>query len=114
MSFQSLPTEILYADVSNNMGVSFNSLPGNVTNCKGYSIQAIWTNGSTPVGTMSLQASNDGQNWSDIPNSSLPVSGNSDNNIFNVSKNIYYNFVRLVYTRTSGDATVVVSLVAKA
>lgn len=96
------------------MGVTFQSLAGNVTNVSGYSIQAVWSNGSSPVGIMSLQASNDDLNWSDIPNSSLPVSGNSGNNIFNVSKNAYYNFVRLVYTRTSGDGILYISMVSKA
>lgn len=114
MSFQSLPTEILFAGISNNMGGDFFSLPGNVTNVSGYCIQAIWTNGSSPVGVMSIQASLDGENWSDIPNSSLPVSGNSDNNIFNVSKHAYYNFTRLKYVWTSGDATCVISMVSKA
>ena len=113
MSFQSLPTEILFADVSNNMGTDFFSLPGNVTNVAGYSIQAIWTNGTSPVGSMSLQASNDSENWSDIPNSTLPVSGNTGNNVFNTSNNVYYNYVRLVYTFTSGNATCVVSMVSK-
>ena len=95
------------------MGSNFFSLPGNVTNVAGYSIQAVWSNGSSLVGTMNIQASNDGINWSDIPNSSLPVSGNNDNNIFNVSKHAYYNFARLKYVSTSGDGICVVSIVSK-
>lgn len=95
------------------MGTDVFSLSGNITNVPGYSIQAVWTNGSSPVGVMSLQASNDDSNWSDIPNSSLPVSGNSDNNIFNVSKHSYYNFVRLKYVRTSGNGLLVITLVPK-
>lgn len=114
MSFQSLPTEILLASTTNNMGTTLYSLPGNVTNVSGYSIQAIWTNGSSPMGVMSVQASNDAINWSDIPNSSLPVLSNSDNNIFNVSKHAYYNFTRLKYVRTSGDGILVISMVSKA
>lgn len=113
MSFEAKSTEVLLASDVNNMGVSLASLPGNVTNVAGYSIQAIWSNGSLPVGVMSLQASNDSFNWSDIPNSSLPVTGNSDNNLFNISKHSYYNFVRLIYTRTSGDGTLVIYMVSK-
>ena len=115
MSFQSKPTEILFAGNVNNMGGDFFTLPGNVTNVPGYSIQAIWTDLSTPVGVMSIQASNDAVNWSDIPNSSLPVGGtNTDtNNIFNVSKRINYNYARLKYVWTSGDATCVISMVQK-
>lgn len=114
MSFQSITPEILLASDVHNMSTSLFSLPGNVTNVAGYSIQAVWSNGSTPMGVMSLQASNDSTNWSDIPNSSLTVAGNNGNNIFNVSKNAYYNFVRLVYTRTSGDGIVVAIMVSKA
>lgn len=114
MSFQSLPTEILLASVVDNMGTSVFSLPGNITNVSGYCIQAVWTNGSSPVGNMSLQASLDAENWSDIPNSTLPVAGNSDNNIFNVSKHAYYNYVRLFYARISGDGTLVITMVSKA
>lgn len=113
MSFESKATEILLASDVNNMGVSLFSLPGNITNVAGYCIQAVWSNGSSPVGTMSLQASLDSENWSDIPNSSLPVAGNSDNNVFNVSKHAYYNFVRLKYTRTSGDGLLVIYMVSK-
>lgn len=95
-----------------NLSASFNSDKGNVTNARGYSIQAVWTGGGSPVGTMSLQASTDGTNWSDISTSTLSVSGNSGNNIFNV-KDVYYNFVRLVYTRTSGTANVSITLISK-
>lgn len=113
MSFESKPTEILFADVVNNMSSSFFSLPGNVTNVAGYSVQAVWSNGSTPLGNMNLQASNDGMNWSDIPNSTLPVIGNSGNNIFNTGKGAYYNFVRLSYIRTSGNGLCIISIVSK-
>lgn len=113
MSFQSKPTEILFASNINNMGSDFFSLPGNVTNVPGYSIQAIWTDGSTPVGIMSVQASNDGVNWSDIPLSSLDVSGNSDNNLYNVSKLVNYNYARVKYVYTSGNATCVILMASK-
>lgn len=113
MSFEAKSTEILLASDVDNMGVTLFSLPGNITNVSGYCIQATWTNGSSPVGIMSLQASLDSENWSDIPNSSLPVASNSDNNVFNISKHAYYNFVRLKYTRTSGDGTLVITMVSK-
>jgi len=116
MSFESKPTEILLASDINNMGSTVFCLPGNITNVSGYCIQAIWSDGS-PVGIMSLQASIDStsDNWSDIPNSSLPVPtvAGETNNIFNVSKHAYYNFVRLKYTRTSGNGILVVSMVSK-
>jgi len=113
VSFESKPTEILLASDVNNMGTSVQSLAGNCTNVLGYCIQAIWTNGSNPIGSMSVQASNDGTNWSDIPNSTLPVSGNNGNNIFNIGKHAYYNFARLSYVRTSGDGNLVITFVSK-
>lgn len=113
MAFEAKSTEILLASDTNNMSTSLFSLPGNVTNVAGYAIQAVWSNGSTPVGSMNLQASNDSVNWSDIPNSTLAVSGNTGNNIFNTGKGAYYNFVRLVYTRTSGDGNLLITLVSK-
>jgi len=114
MSFESKPTEVLLASDVNNMGTSLFSLPGNITNVSGYCIQAFWTGGS-PVGIMSLQASLDSVNWSDIPNSSLPspTDDGETNNIFNVSKHAYYNFVRLKYTRTSGNGLLVIHMVSK-
>lgn len=115
MSFESKPTEILLASDVNNMGTSVFSLPGNITNVSGYCIQAIWTNAISPIGTMSLQASLDGNYWSDIPHSSLPVPSitSENNNIFNVSKHAYYNFVRLKYTRSSGNGLLVVYMTSK-
>lgn len=113
MSFESKSNEVLLASTTDNMGTTFFSLPGNITNAIGYCIQAIWSSGSSPTGSMSLQASIDDQNWSDISNSTLSVSGDSGNNIFNASKNVFYNFVRLKYTRTSGDGILVVYMVSK-
>lgn len=79
---------------------------------KGYAIQAIWSAGSTPVGSTKLQASLDGTNYTDIDGSSISVSGNSGSNFYNIEL-ANYPYVRLVYTRTSGSGTLNVSISAK-
>lgn len=113
MSFQSLPMQILLASAVNNMGTSLFSIPGNITNATGYCIQAAWSNGSTPVGTITLQASNDSMIWTDIDDISLTVSGNSGSDLFNSGPGKYYNFIRVVYTRTSGDGILLIQMSSK-
>src|SRR5271165_6644265 len=81
----------------------------------GYAIQAEFT--GTPTGTFKLQASNDNcpkgpqppvqpTNWTDIANSPYTVSASGDY-MWNVSWT-QYNWVRLVYTDTSGGTSTAV------
>ncbi len=63
-------------------------------------IRAEWA-GSTPVGTLSLQISDDGDGWSDYTGSATTVNGDG-NFLWNLS-NIGYQYVRVVYARVSGD-----------
>lgn len=97
---------------------------GNITsngiylaNIFSYAIQAIWTGGGTPVGTFKLQGSNDNgesgtttlgatqpTNWTDITTSSQAITGNSGSVLYDAAS-CGYRWVRLVYTRTSGTAT---------
>lgn len=100
------------------------SMGGNVTstgiylaNIYAFSIQAVWSGGSSPVGTFKLQGSNDagdaGQtttghqqptNWTDITSSSQAITGTPGSALYDVTQ-CSYRWVRLVYTRTSGSAT---------
>ena len=77
-----------------------------------YAIQVVFT--GTPTGTFKLQGSCDPipqarvevqtpTNWSDIINSSIAVSA-AGNLMWNVSE-IGYNYVRVVYTDTSGGTS---------
>jgi len=78
-----------------------------------YSFQAVWT-GSSPVGTLDVQVSNDHQEnggvvvnagtWTSIYNSVPAVSGNSGSLFLNISA-ISAAFVRAVYTKGSGTGT---------
>lgn len=66
-------------------------------------IQAVWSAGSTPVGTLQLQGSVDGTNYFNV-GSTVAVSGNSGTAQV-TDANAGYLFARLLYTRTSGSAT---------
>lgn len=89
----------------------------------GYSIQAVYT--GTPTGAFKLQGSSDPVpqagspsitaaptpvNWSDIANSSESISaaGNFMWNVFDVM----YNWVRLVYTDSSGGTSTAIVTVS--
>lgn len=112
MSFEEKPQQHLITSSVDNMSTSFNSLPGNVTNAAGFSIQSVWS-GSTAVGTQFVQASNDMTNWVDIPNSTLPVTGSSGSNMWNTTGKVNYNYARLVYTSTSGDGIINATMESK-
>ena len=77
----------------------------------GYAIQAEWTSTSALTGTLKLQASNDGNVWSDLP-SSQAIAGSSGSFIWNNS-DIFYQYVRLFYAHTSGTGTLNANLIAK-
>ena len=101
------------------MNTTINSAPYNVQQSYGYAIQADFT--GTPTGTFTLQASNDPAtsympgnasntnpvtNWSVITNSSYAVTA-AGNYMWNVY-DVMYNWVRLVYTDTSGGTSTAV------
>lgn len=76
--------------------------------------------GSSPVGTIKLQASNDmiqaanlaslttPTNWNDIPNTTVNVSGNGSYVI--PKTEISYQWIRAVWTATSGTGTITANL----
>lgn len=79
--------------------------------------------GSSPVGTVKLQFSNDltiagnlpmdftPTNWSDIPNASVSV---TDVGVFAIAKtDLCYRWIRAKYTATSGTGTVTVNFFAQ-
>jgi hypothetical protein len=78
----------------------------------GFAIQALWSAGSTPTGTLKVQGSCDNgvsdsdptgvTNWEDI--ATQAVSGNTGAKLFNLDGQ-HYKWVRLAYTRSGGSAT---------
>lgn len=88
----------------------------------GYSIQAVIT--GSAAGTLKLQGSSDPvpdsnfnvvsypvSNWTDIVNSSEPVTG-AGTVIYNV-EGVFYNWVRVVYTSSSGTGTMTIRFNSK-
>lgn len=112
--------EILLA--TSDASINETSLPGLLAHAWGYSIQAIFT--GSPVGAIKLQGSSDPVpdanfaaanypvvNWTDIANSSTSVTG-SGTVAYDVVKSAY-NWVRVVYTASSGTGTITVQYVTK-
>lgn len=107
-----------------SMNASFNGAALDVSHLEGFAIEAKWTESSaTLAGTLKVQVSNtaflnnvyqqEDPNavWSDIAGSSVAVSG-SGTQMWNVSS-AYYKACRVVWTRTSGQGSIVVTYWAK-
>lgn len=96
---------------------SFNTDAVNLISIYAYSIQVVWSGSGTPIGIFSLQGSNDsgdigsGQgvsqpvNFTPITNSPQSISGNTGSILYDITE-CSYRWVRLVYTATSGTATI--------
>jgi hypothetical protein len=80
----------------------------------GFSVQLVYT--GSPVGTFTLEASNDKLNatpttWVTVDNSSTAIAA-SGNFMINMEKS-YFGWVRVKYTFTSGTGTIAVKIIAK-
>lgn len=97
--------------------VSQNSAHGLLASAFGYSLQAVIT--GTATGTLKLQGSNDPvpdasflvptftvSNWTDILDSTQSVTG-AGTLLYNV-EGVFYNWVRAVYTASSGTGTITI------
>jgi hypothetical protein len=117
------PTPVFTAVTGQSMATSLISLPTIILKLSLVSYGVSWT-GSTPVGALSVQVSNDysqnaaGQTlnagtWNTVPFedstgaivTSVAVTGNTGNGFINI-RDIAAYAVRLVYTATSGTGTI--------
>lgn len=73
-------------------------------------VQSVWSAGSTPVGFILVQASNDDSTYTTID--SQAVSGNTGSLMYKAS-DVGYRYVRAYYSRTSGSGTLSVKIAAK-
>jgi hypothetical protein len=73
--------------------------------------QATWS-GTSPVGVLQIQFSNDDTNWTDLSGFTYNLSGNSGSWGFQqvIGGAPYY---RAVYTRTSGTGTLTITLAGR-
>lgn len=83
-----------------------------VPNAEGRHIALSATfSGSSPVGTLTLQGSNDGIQYGAIA-AALAVSGNSGTVCLNVP-NVAFPYINCLYTKTSGTGTITASISVK-
>lgn len=92
-----------------DMASSVNSENAQVSLVTGFSIQSVFS--GAPVGNLKLQVSNDGTNFYDYPGSSANISS-AGTIIWNVG-DVYFQWVKVVYTRTSGTGTLNITLTYK-
>lgn len=88
---------------SGDMSADITSASESLLHIFGYCVQVQWS-GTSPVGTLTLEASNDGASWSTVDGSLDDVYGDSGSGIYHVT-DVFYPYVRLKYTRTSGTGT---------
>lgn len=99
-----------------SLGASFNGAAILVDQVYGFSMHMIYT--GTPNGTLKIQCSNDVTtnellvtNWSDITGASAAIT-TAGNTFFNVDQ-VYFKWIRVTYTRTSGTGALDVNYFAK-
>jgi hypothetical protein len=86
---------------SGDMTTTLTSSTVDIREIPGVAVQGYWS-GTSPVGTLTLNGSNDGVVWTAM--SSLSVSGNNGSDMFNyVQPNMAY--IQIVYTPTSGSGS---------
>lgn len=71
-----------------------------ISDCTVIAVQAVWT-GTSPTGTVTIEGSLDGSNWSTFGASSITVSGSSGNGLINFNP-AGMPFVRVNFTKTGG------------
>ena len=125
MKLMRIPGQKGQAAVPRSMDASFNGTAMNLEYLDGFSICADVVESSAALaGTLKLQACNnafqnnaDGQEnsaaiWVDIPSSSVTLTSGNTTVFWNVS-DVFYEAIRLAWTRSSGQGTISSYVVAK-
>lgn len=95
-----------------SMGATVNSSEVDVSQFVGFSIQCVYT--GSPNGALKIQVSNDDEdptNWDDLANSTVTITTSGSETY--IVADVFYNFIRLVYTYSSGSGVLNAKLVAK-
>lgn len=93
-----------------SMGADITGTPFDVAEATIVSLHSVWSAGSTPIGALIVEASNDGVVFTSIDSQS--VSGDSGSLMYN-SNVVGYRYIRAFYDRTSGSGTLSVKICAK-
>jgi hypothetical protein len=101
--------------LNGSLGASIKTDPYQTSLIKRYSIQA--TLSGTPVGNIKLQVSDVGgtndADWADYPSSQVNLTGTANTPLIWDIRDTATDFVRVVYTRTSGTGTITIRLSRK-
>lgn len=97
-----------------------NGIAVNAAHIETASFQANYSAGSSPIGTLQVQGSNDivvntgdaPTHWANI-GSTVAVSGGNSGSVMAPVLNINYDWIRIVYTNTSGTGTLNVNMSAR-
>lgn len=111
----SISPTLIFNDIllpSTSMSSNITTPSYDVTQANTLAVQAVWSGGGTPVGNMYIAVSTDNINFTTNQDSVLPVSGNSGSNFYNI-QDIGYRYIRLLYVRTSGTASLLVNISGK-
>lgn len=92
-----------------NMAGSLQTTPFQCSQVIGFSVQAVST--GAPVGTMKLQVSNNNIDYADYPSASTAIT--SAGTIIYTVSDVYFQWVILVYTFTSGTGVLTVDITRK-
>lgn len=100
-------TNVLY---TGDMSATFTSDPLYIGDKKHFCFHAVYTGASSPVGTLTVEVSIDGNTWETLTDSSVAVSA-AGSHMYNVDKAAYL-LARIKYTFTSGsgDMTIYAAL----
>lgn len=86
-----------------SMAASFESESFDLSVAQGFSIHAKWT--GSPVGTIKLQILvSDVTGWEDLADSEISVPNATNTALWNVS-DVFYDQVKIVFTRSSGSGS---------
>lgn len=90
-------------ETARSLGASFNGNSFNVTGFHDLAVSSVISGASTLNGVLKLQGSVDGTNWADVSGATATLTADGTT-IYSVANNSY-QFVRLVWTRTTGSGT---------
>jgi len=95
-----------------DMSATVASATWNFSRFKSGSIQFVWSAGSSPVGSFTLEGSVDGTNWVTVDSTLAQISGNTGSQLIDIPFS-GLPALRGKYTRVSGSATLDVYVFGK-
>ena len=104
-------TAFLVVSDGDMSGATVTSATTNIQYLDNIAYQLYWT--GTPTGTFDVQVSGDNTNWASLPLNPVPAATASSGSAFIDIYQTAANYIRVVYTRTSGSGTLNVLISAK-